>query len=63
MVKNDTDDRLFITALDGHPLVPVRIKAHAWDIYEIAAGSALKLPDGTCLVARDEPTLAVIGKK
>ena len=61
VIRNDTADPLVVTHPDGRNLT---IPAHQWrTYYPIAAGASWKLPDGTCLAAHDEPTLAVIGKQ
>lgn len=39
------------------------ISEHTWSRFTVRLGEAIKLPDGTCLVGREEPTLTVIGKK
>ena len=56
VVRNDTTDPLVVNAPDGKA---ASVPAHAWRTY---ARASLKLPTGDCLVARDEPTLAVIEK-
>jgi hypothetical protein len=59
-VRNDLEHPLVVVRPDGssETLAPA-----AWDRFQVAIGDALKLPGGTCLVARGEPTLAVIGKQ
>ena len=61
MVDNDTANPLEVSIPD----IPERwkdvIPAHASRYYGVDVGASLKPSDGTCLVARDELTLAVIG--
>jgi len=72
VVRNDTADPLTVINLDGndiflngHPPQESKIlpQYQNWISYSVRAGTSLKLPDGSCLVARDEPTLAVIDKQ
>jgi hypothetical protein len=58
--RNDTGDSLILTNLDGRNS---SIPAHSWKTFNVRAGAWLKLRDGTCLVARDEPSLAVIDRQ
>ena len=60
VVRNDTDNLLTVTTLDGRSL---RVRAHSWQSLQVPVGTSFKLPDGTCLVARDEPALAIIEKQ
>ena len=60
VVRNDSNEPLDITLANGRTWT---VAAHSWRTRDIPVGSALKLPDGACLVARDEPTLAVITKR
>jgi hypothetical protein len=57
VVHNDTTEPLVTIGPAGEA---TRIPARAWRTYSVAVGAAVKLSDGACLVARDEPTLAVI---
>jgi hypothetical protein len=57
VVRNNTANPLVVTDLEGKEL---QIPAHSWRTYGVRAGTSLKLADGSCLVAREEPTLAVI---
>lgn len=60
VIDNRTDDPLAVTFPNGHTNA---VPAHTWRVARnMPVGSALKLPNGTCLVVRDEPTLAVIGR-
>ena len=60
VVRNDTADPLAVIPPDGRTR---RIPAHMWRSYFVMMGAPLKLPGGTCLVARNEPTMAVIEKQ
>jgi len=61
VVQNNTNEPLDIP-FAKYPGQNWRVAAHSWrTANDIRVGSAFKLPDGTCLVAREEPTLAVIG--
>lgn len=39
------------------------IAEHSWRTFAVKVGEAIRLPDGTCLVGRDEPTLTIIETK
>ena len=60
VVRNNTDDPLVVTDPEGQGS---KVRAHSWRYYRLPVGTSLKLSDGSCLVARDEPTLAVIEKQ
>ncbi len=63
VVRNNTNEPLDIPLAED-PGQIWRVAAHSWrTANDIRVGSAFKLPDGTCLVAREEPTLAVIGRQ
>ena len=59
-VRNNTANLLMLTRPDGRN---VDIPAHSWRPVPVGVGVGLKLPDGSCLIARGEPTLAVIDKQ
>jgi len=61
VVRNNTADSLALTNLDGPN--SLSIPAHSWRTLNVRVGALLKLRDGTCLVARDEPSLAVIDRQ
>jgi hypothetical protein len=61
VVRNNTADSLTLTNLDGPN--SLSIAAHSWRTFNVRVGALLKLRDGTCLVARDEPSLAVIDRQ
>jgi hypothetical protein len=60
VVQNDTADPLAVAFPAGNKF---NVSAHDYVTRQISVGASLKLPDGTCLVGRDEPTLAVIEKQ
>jgi len=60
IVRNNTDAPLETTRPNGQKLT---VPAHSWTRYPISEGSSIKLPDGSCLTAREEPSLAVIDER
>jgi hypothetical protein len=59
-IRNDSDRPLALAPPEGATRT---IAAGAWDTFELISGQSLKLPDGTCLLAGDAPSLAVIDKQ
>ncbi len=59
VVHNQTADPIDITVSEGEKYSTA---AHRSLAYRVGVGASLKLPDGTCLVAGDEPTLGMIGQ-
>lgn len=59
VVRNDTAEALTIADREGRD---VKIPAHSWQSFRVRVGAPLKLPDGTCLTALGEPTLAIIDR-
>jgi hypothetical protein len=61
LVQNDTAAPLVVTRPAGNKYT---VSPHAVSTtLQIQVGESMKLPDGTCLMSRDEPTLAVIEKQ
>jgi hypothetical protein len=60
VIQNDANEPLDITHPGGRIW---RVTPHSWRSFGLPVGSALKLPDGSCLIGQDEPRLAVIGKR
>jgi hypothetical protein len=61
VIQNDMAGPLAVTRPNGYTLtVPPHAASAA---LQIPVGASMKLSDGTCLVSRDEPTLAVIEKQ
>jgi hypothetical protein len=63
VVHNDTANPLEVSFPDIPDKWKDIIPAHEPHGYRVNAGASVKLPDGTCLVAQNEPTLALIGKQ
>jgi hypothetical protein len=59
VIKNDSDDVLGIRDVYGRALT---VPANSWRSFGARVGAFFILPDDTCLVAKDEPTLLVFGK-
>ena len=59
VVRNNTSSELIVTTPTGRER---KVAAHSWWLFQLAVGASLRLPDGSCLVAADEPSLAVIEK-
>ena len=59
VVRNDSPDVLVVTDPEGQNR---HIRAHSCRSFQMRQGASLKLPNGSCLTARDEPTVAVIDK-
>jgi hypothetical protein len=60
IVQNDTPEPLIFARPGG---TKATVPPHTFSSFRIPVGASLQLPDGACLVARDEPTLAVIEKQ
>jgi hypothetical protein len=56
-IRNDSGHQVAVVTPDGESRT---IPAGAWDGFEVKSGDSLKLPGGTCLVAGQEPALAVV---
>jgi hypothetical protein len=57
VVRNNTSSQFIVTTPTGRER---NVPAHSWWSFPVTVGASLKLPDGSCLVAHDEPTLAII---
>ena len=57
VLRNNTPDPLVLTDSDGDT---ARVKPGFWARFDVPRGAPIRLPDGTCLVVRDEPGLAII---
>ena len=60
VIKNDSHEALGIRDVDGKPLT---VPAYSWRRFGARVGAFFTLPDGTCLVAKNETTLFVMGEK
>ena len=62
VVRNDTADPLDLTRSDGSR---VHVNPYAWRGFLVAAGSTVRMSDGTCLSAgqKDDPVLAIITRQ
>jgi hypothetical protein len=60
VVQNDTGSSVDIVHPDGHKLT---VAPQSVRTFSLPIGSSLKLPDNTCLRARDESSLAVLTRQ
>lgn len=58
-VRNDQDQPLLLRTPDGHTET---LAAGAWESFSLKAGEFIQLANGTCLLAGDEPALAIVGE-
>jgi hypothetical protein len=56
-VKNDTSELINVSFPDGYD---AKLPANSWWSYRVKAGWVLKLSNGKCLVAGEEPSIGVI---
>lgn len=60
VVRNETADQISVTLPNGSTRV---VAPHEWMSYPARVGASFKLSNGTCIVTRDEPTLAIVGNQ
>jgi hypothetical protein len=58
-VRNDQDHPLLLTTPDGHTET---LAAGSWESFSLKTGEFIQLNNGTCLLAGNEPALAVLGE-
>jgi len=61
VIRNDTDTPVAIQRAPDRPTLFVRERS--WRTFNVPVGSSLILPDGKCLLAQEEPTMFVMGKR
>jgi hypothetical protein len=59
VVRNNTPSPLVLTDSDGET---AQLKPGFWARFDVTSGAPVRLPDGTCLVVKEEPGLAIIDK-
>lgn len=59
VIRNEMDGALGVTFPEGHTLTVPR---HSWRTYNVRSGRWVRLPGGECLIAGDEPALAIVDR-
>jgi hypothetical protein len=59
VLRNNTPHPLVLTDAEGET---AQVKPGFWARFDVTSGAPVRLPDGTCLVVKEEPGFAIIDK-